>query len=217
MDLGLWLAFAAASAVLVAIPGPTVLLVVGFALGEGRRSVPPATAGVALGDLIATSVSLAGMGAVLAASATLYTAVKWAGAAYLVWLGVKMWREAGGAEAGRGLARRAPTRALARPAPTRARMFRQAFLVTLLNPKALVFFVAFAPQFIDPAQGYARQAAILVATFTVLGALNAALWGLAAGEMRARAARPGVMTWLARLGGAGLVGAGALTALSRRA
>ncbi len=208
MDLGLWLAFAAASAVLVAIPGPTVLLVVGFALGEGRRSVPAAAAGVAMGDLIATSVSLAGMGAVLAASASLYAVVKWAGAAYLVWLGVRMWREAGGAEAGRALARRASTR---------ARMVRQAFLVTLLNPKGLVFFVAFAPQFIDPAEDYARQAAILVATFTVLGSVNAVLWGLAAGEMRARVARPGVMQWMARLGGAGLVGAGALTALSRRA
>ncbi|MDF2235856.1 LysE family translocator [Albimonas sp. CAU 1670] len=208
MDLGLWLAFAAASAVLVAIPGPTVLLVVGFALGEGRRSVPAAAAGVTLGDLIATSVSLAGMGAVLAASVTLYTIVKWAGAAYLVWLGVKMWRGAGGAGAGRALARRAPSR---------ARMFRQAFLVTLLNPKGLVFFVAFAPQFIDPARGYAQQAAILVATFTVLGTVNAILWGLAAGEMRARVARPGVTAWMARIGGGGLIGAGALTALSHRA
>ena len=207
MDLGLWLAFAAASAVLVAIPGPTVLLVVGFALGEGRRSVRATAPGVALGDLIATSVSLAGMGAVLATSAMLYTGVKWAGAAYLVWLGVKMWRGANGAEPGAAMARRAQGL---------SRMFRQAFLVTLLNPKGLVFFVAFAPQFIDPAQAYAPQAAILVLTFTMIGAVNAVLWGLAAGEMRARLATPGVMAWMARIGGGGLVGAGALTALSQR-
>ena len=209
MDFGLWLAFAAASAVLVAIPGPTVLLVVGFALGEGRRSVAASAPGVALGDLLATAASMAGMGAVLAASAALFAAVKWAGAAYLVWLGVKMWRGAAGAEPGAALARRT--------GESGAKIFRQSFLVTLLNPKGLVFFAAFAPQFIDPAAAYAPQAAILVATFTVLGFLNAILWGLAAGEMRARLARPGVMAWMARIGGGGLIGAGALTALSARA
>lgn len=210
MDFGLWLSFAAASAVLVAIPGPTVMLVVGFALGEGRRSVVATAPGVALGDLIATSCSLLGLGALMAASATVFAAVKLAGAGYLVWLGAKMlWGARRGAAA--------PEARILRAAASRERMFRQAFLVTLLNPKALVFFVAFAPQFIDPAALYLPQAAILVATFTALGAVNAVLWGLAAGEMRARFARPGAMAWAERVGGVSLIGAGALTALTSRA
>ncbi len=207
MDLHLWLAFVAASLVLLAIPGPTVMLVVGFALGEGRRSVPATAPGVALGDLLATAGSLAGLGALLAASAPLFTAVKLAGAAYLLWLGWRMWRGAGGEAAG--------VRVL-KAGRSRGRMFRHAFLVTLLNPKGLVFFVAFAPQFIDAGAPYEPQAAILVGTFTGLGFLNAILWGLAAGEMRARFARPGVMVWAERIGGGSLIGAGALTALAAR-
>jgi threonine/homoserine/homoserine lactone efflux protein len=207
MSLELWLAFAAASAVLVAIPGPTVLMVTGCALGSGRRSLAATVPGVALGDLLATAGSLAGVGALLAASAALFAAVKWAGAAYLVWLGWRMWRGTGEAAARLGERRRGGL----------GRMFRDSFLVTLLNPKGLVFFVAFAPQFIDSAGDYAAQAAILSLTFTALGALNAALWGLAAGEMRARLLRPGALGWLGRAGGASLIGAGALTALSVRA
>ncbi len=210
MDLGLWLSFAAASAVLVAIPGPTVMLVVGFALGEGRRSVAATAPGVALGDLIATACSLLGLGALMAASGAVFAVVKFAGAAYLVWLGARMlW----GARHGSG----APRAQALRASASRAKMFRQAFLVTLLNPKALLFFVAFAPQFIDPTAAYPPQAAILVATFTALGAVNAVLWGLAAGEMRARFARPGAMALAERIGGASLIGAGALTALTSRA
>src|SRR3954470_15320985 len=96
MTFETWLAFAAASAILVLIPGPTVLLVVSYALGQGWRTALPMAIGVALGDFTAMTLSLLGVGALLAASATLFTLVKWIGAAYLVWLGVKLWR-AGGA------------------------------------------------------------------------------------------------------------------------
>ena len=92
MDLTLWLAFVAAAVVMLIIPGPTILLVIGQSLGGGARNALPLVAGVALGDLTAMTLSLAGMGALLAASATAFTVVKWAGAAYLVWLGVRMWR-----------------------------------------------------------------------------------------------------------------------------
>lgn len=208
MSLELWLAFAAASTLLLLLPGPTVMMVVGYALGEGRRSVAATAPGVALGDFVAMSLSLAGVGAALAASAALFTAVKLAGAAYLAWLGWRMWR--GARDAGAGAS------AFARRAASPARMFREAFLVTLLNPKALAFFVAFAPQFMDPAAPFVPQAATMVATFTVLGFVNAALWGLAVGEMRARLARPGVLAWVARAGGGCLIGAGAATALAAR-
>src|SRR4051812_19672722 len=138
MTVEAWLAFVGASIVLLAIPGPTVTLVVGYALGTGKRAVWATVAGVALGDFTAMTLSLLGLGAVLAASADLFTALKWIGAAYLVYLGIKLWRaepmigDAAGGEAGRS-----------------ARgIMGHAFAVTALNPKGILFFVAFVPQFL---------------------------------------------------------------------
>lgn len=84
MTFETWLAFAAASAVLLIIPGPTILLVVSYALGQGWRSALPVATGVALGDFTAMTLSMLGVGAILATSATIFTALKWLGAAYLV-------------------------------------------------------------------------------------------------------------------------------------
>src|SRR5437773_11131232 len=101
MDVSLetWLAFTAAAAILLLIPGPTVLLVVSYALGQGWRTALSMAVGVALGDFTAMTLSMLGLGALLAASATLFTALKWIGAAYLVWLGIKLWRAGGTLEA----------------------------------------------------------------------------------------------------------------------
>ena len=98
MSLETWLAFVAASAVLLLIPGPTILLVVSYALGQGKQVAFPVAAGVALGDFTAMTLSMLGVGALLSTSATLFTALKWIGAAYLIWLGIKLFR-AGGAPA----------------------------------------------------------------------------------------------------------------------
>src|SRR6201994_3164895 len=92
MTLAQWLPFAIASAILVAIPGPTVLLVVSYALGHGRKYALATTAGVALGDLTSMTASMLGLGVLLAASAELFMVLKWVGAAYLVYLGIKLWR-----------------------------------------------------------------------------------------------------------------------------
>ncbi|QPH53298.1 LysE family translocator [Pontivivens ytuae] len=203
MSFEIWLAFAIASAVLVAIPGPTVVMVVSYAMGQGRKAALSVVPGVALGDLVAMVVSLAGAGAVLAASATAFTVLKLCGAAYLVWLGISMWRTA-------------PQRLEA--APVRGgRVFRDTFIVTVLNPKGIVFFIAFVPQFIDPALPLLPQTTILVTTFVVLGALNAFLWAVAAGTMRDRLAGPRAQQIIARVGGSFLILAGAVTALTRRA
>ncbi|MCR9114619.1 MAG: LysE family transporter, partial [Rhodobacteraceae bacterium] len=86
MPLDLWLAFVAASTALLLIPGPTVLLVLSYALSQGRRVALASATGVALGDFVAMTASLAGLGALVLASATLFTALKWIGAAYLIWL-----------------------------------------------------------------------------------------------------------------------------------
>ena len=96
MSFELWMTFALASAALLTIPGPTVLLVVSYALGGGRRTGWATVPGVTLGDFTAMTVSLLGAGAILAASATLFTVMKLAGAAYLVWLGIQLWRQPDG-------------------------------------------------------------------------------------------------------------------------
>lgn len=197
-----WIAFVLASVVLLAIPGPTILLVIGQSLGAGRRNALPLVAGVALGDLTAMTLSLAGLGAVLAASATAFTVLKWAGAAYLVWLGIGLWRAPVGAEA---------------PPPLPAgRAMRDAWLVTALNPKSIAFFVAFVPQFVAPG-AFLPQAAVLVATFVALAALNAALYAALAGRLSGAVTRPAVRRGFNRLGGTMLVGAGLATAAMRRA
>jgi threonine/homoserine/homoserine lactone efflux protein len=207
LSLELWLAFTLASAALLAVPGPTVLLVVSYALGRGRASGVATVPGVALGDLTAMTVSLAGAGAILAASTTLFTVLKLLGAVYLVWLGIQLWR-AGGAAG----------EIVAAPAPAdRPRMFWHAYVVTALNPKSVVFFVAFVPQFVDPAAPPLAQFAILEATLVLLAALNAALWALLAGQMRARLQQPWALRLVHRVGGSFLIGAGLLTALTRRA
>ena len=197
MTFEAWLAFVLAAAVLLAIPGPTVMLVVGCALAHGRRSALGTVPGVALGDLTAITVSFIGLGALLSAWPAVFGWVKWVGAAYLVLLGVKMWRARPGEPAGPALG-----------GASRRAMFRQAWTVTTLNPKSILFFVAFLPQFISPSQRPLPQMATLAATFVTLAALNASLYALLAGGVRAALGRPGARRTVQRLGGSILISAG---------
>ncbi|MDJ1006916.1 MAG: LysE family translocator [Paracoccaceae bacterium] len=208
MDPSLWLAFAAASTALLLIPGPTVLLVLAYALGEGRRVAVPTAIGVAAGDLLAMSLSLLGLGALVLTSATAFTVLKWVGAVYLVWLGVRMILGVGTARlnlrgAGSGLTPRAA--------------FANAAVVTALNPKSIAFFIAFVPQFIDPTRAFAPQAAVLIATFVGLAGVNALAYALAADRLRGLIGRPAVIPWLTRAGGGTLILMGVATASLRRA
>ena len=206
MELATWLAFAAASIVLLVIPGPTILLVVSYALTQGKRVALAMTAGVALGDLTAMTLSLAGLGALLLASATLFTILKWIGAAYLVYLGIRLWRsEPTLPETG------------AAPGPRPARgIFGHAFVVTALNPKSIAFFVAFVPQFIDRSAPLLPQLVIMEATFVFLAGLNALVFALAADQLRTRIRRPSVLRWMNRAGAGCLVGMGVATATVSR-
>jgi threonine/homoserine/homoserine lactone efflux protein len=211
VSLEIWIAFALASAVLLAIPGPTVMLVVSYALGRGRESAWATVPGVTLGDFTAMTVSLAGAGAVLAASATLFLVLKLCGAAYLVWLGIGLWRAVP--------ARLAFARGAQAPGE-RSRMFWRtfwnAYVVTALNPKSIVFFIAFVPQFVVADAPLMPQFSILIVTFVGLAAVNTVLWAVLVGEMRRRFERPGTLKLINRIGGSFLIGAGMLTALVRR-
>lgn len=208
MSFDLWLTFVAASVVLLIIPGPTILLVLSYALSQGRRVALATAAGVALGDLIAMTTSLLGLGAIVLASATAFSVLKWIGAVYLIWLGVKMMRSAGHANAPELLS--APKRA--------ARgIFGHAAIVTALNPKGIGFFIAFVPQFLDPSRAITPQFAVMIATFVGLAALNALAYALLADKLRQKIARPSVIRGLTRLGGGTLMGMGVLTATLKRA
>ena len=195
-----WLAFAAASAVLLVIPGPTVLLVVSYALGQGWRTALPMAVGVALGDFTAMTLSMLGLGALLATSATLFTVLKWLGAAYLVYLGIKLWRAGGALEA-------APRT----DAVSAARMLGHAWLVTALNPKSITFFVAFLPAFLDPRADFATQMVTFEATFLVLAFANAFGYALVASRARRLVADPRAIGVVNKGGGGLLVGAGFAT------
>jgi threonine/homoserine/homoserine lactone efflux protein len=204
MTLETWLAFTAASAVLLVIPGPTILLVVSYALGQGWRTALPMAIGVALGDFTAMTLSLLGLGALLAASATLFTILQWLGAAYLVWLGIKLWRAGGALDA--------------KPrtdAASSLRMLGHAWLVTALNPKGLTFFVAFLPQFIDPGLPLLPQVGIFAATFLTLAFANALTYALIASRARSVVQSPPTMRAINRTGGSLLIGAGLATVALR--
>lgn len=206
MDMHLWFAFVAASTALLIIPGPTILLVLSYALSQGRRVAVSMALGVALGDFIAMSASLAGLGALVLASATLFSVIKWIGAAYLVYLGVKLFRSPPVLDT--------PTQD--QPATDSRHVFAHAALVTALNPKSIVFFIAFVPQFLTLDTALAPQFAVLISTFVGLAALNALAYALLADRLRQRIARPSVLRWMARLGGGALVAMGIATAAVRR-
>ena len=206
MPIDLWLTFVVATTALLLIPGPTVLLVLSYALSRGRSVALASATGVALGDLVAMTASLAGLGALVLASATLFTLLKWVGAVYLVWLGIR-------------LVRSAPSSGLEVPRAqdvTGRGVFWHTATVTALNPKSIAFFIAFVPQFVDPAAPLLAQFAILIATFVGLAGLNALAYALLADRLRRTIRRPAVLTWLTRAGGSALIAMGVMTAALRR-
>lgn len=209
MALSSWLTFVGTVAVLLIIPGPTVLTLVGYSLAHGRRASLPLIAAVALGDSTALACSLAGLGGLLAASASAFAIVKILGAAYLIYLGIKMFLKAGNS----------PLSAADTAASGQSlrKAFRNTYVVTATNPKGIVFYMAFLPQFLDMGSGVAVQMWILAVTFVTLAIINATLYTACAGYAgralsSGRARRAFHLT-----GGTLLSAAGIWTAFSRRA
>jgi len=202
MTWEIWLAYTVACSVLLVIPGPTILLVISYALREGRSAAGWLAFGVVGGDFAAMVLSLGGMGLLLSVSSVLFSVVKWIGAAYLVYLGIRMWR----AEPAEFVEK------MSLPAGAGPRLARQAFLVTLFNPKGIIFFLAFFPQFLNHAAPLWPQMLILGTTFLVLGFLNAIAYGLLAGSAKASLQNPAWQRVVNRMGGSFLIGAGTVTA-----
>ena len=190
--------FAAATLALLLIPGPSVLFIVARTLEHGRRGGLVSMLGVETGALLHVLAATAGLSALVTASPGALLAVKLAGAGYLLVLGVRALRGAAG-------------HAEAAPSSGR-RLFRQGLVVDALNPKTAMFFLAFLPQFIDPAAGsVAGQTLVLGLCFVALATLSDGAYALLAGFAAARLRRG---TRLERASGAAYIGLGALTALS---
>ncbi len=206
MPIELYLSYVLATVAVLAVPGPTVILVVSYALARGRGAALTCVAGVGLGDTTSVTLSLIGLGTILAASATLFTVLKWAGAMYLIWLGVKMWRSPP-----------APVEVLAAGAGDGRAMLARTWLVTSLNPKSIAFYVAFLPHFVAPEASLLPQFVLLGATFVGLGVINALLYALFASRLRRSLRSTSAMKTVNRIGGSFLIGAGLLTATIRRA
>ena len=206
MSLEMWIAYVIAAMIVLVIPGPTILLVISQAIAHGRRSVIPLAAGVTLGDFTAMTLSLLGLGAILAASAALFSILKMIGAVYLIYLGIKLWRANPENHEINFAAAETSNRSL----------FKSAFIVTALNPKGIVFFVAFLPQFVNPQSQTAPQLLILGGTFLLLASINATLYAVFAGHLRDTMQNAKVRRWFNRCGGSVLIGAGIFTAAIQR-
>ena len=201
-----WLAFVATSAALLVIPGPTILTVMSYSMAHGKQAHVPLVAAIALGDSTSLAVSLVGLGALLATSAAWFTAIKWVGGLYLLSLGIRLLRAG---------VTTAPPSVLEAPG-TRWRLFTNTYLVTALNPKGIVFYVAFLPQFIEPGAHVTSQLWLLAVTFVVLAIINATLYTVFAASARRLLASPGAQRCFNLSGGSLLTIAGVWALLARR-
>ena len=168
MNVALFTGFVLVTLVLIVTPGPIVTLVIATGAGQGVRAALTTVAGATLGNAALLTAIAFGLGWVLQNTLTLFEAMRWVGAAYLVWLGVQAWRRAGTASAA------APVRGEAH--------FLRGVLVALSNPKTIVFFTAFLPQFIDPGLPAGKQLAAMCAVSVLLAAVTDSLWAVAAGS-----------------------------------
>jgi threonine/homoserine/homoserine lactone efflux protein len=204
MPLETWLTYTFITTTFLLIPGPTLLLVISYSLLRGRSAVLALVVGVGLGDLTAMILSLLGVGLLLETVATAFYFLKWLGAAYLVWLGIKMWRSSTDeieiSEKDKHQASR--------------EILRNAYVTTALNPKSIVFFLAFMPQFMDPELPLLSQAIVLGGTFFVLAILIVIAYALLASYAGKQLRMPLIQRWTQRIGGGLLIGAGGMTAVS---
>jgi threonine/homoserine/homoserine lactone efflux protein len=202
MDWTLWAGFVLASLIVGLLPGPGVTSIVGYALTAGLGTALASVFGATLGNATAMTLSLVGVGVLLEQSPVAFAVLKWAGAAWLILLG------------GYSLvtARRGALAADGATVAIRPRTaFWGTFAITSINPKTIIFFVAFTPQFISPDGAYWFQAAVLLVTFSAVVTLSDGFYAVAANWVAGKLKGPGVRLWSQRVGGAVLIAAGLLT------
>lgn len=204
MSLELWLVYLVAAFGLSLTPGPNGLLALSHGASFGWRPTVYTVLGGAIGFLVLIGASLAGMGALLAASEPAFNAAKWVGAAYLVYLGVRLWR--------------APPISISIGSGTRThdafRLFQQGLIVAISNPKGLVFFAAFLPQFMTPGVSFLVNLAVFGGTFVIVEVIYELFLAGLAERLAPALARYG--GWFNKLTGTTFIGIGAALASAGR-
>ncbi len=202
MNWHLFSAFLLITGILVIVPGPIVTLVIATAATRGTRAALQTVIGTTLGNAVLLSCIALGLSWILKTSAEVFDYLRWAGAAYLIWLGIQAWRHAGSlADAG---------------APAAHVNAWRGFVVAITNPKTIAFFTAFLPQFIDPALPVTRQLVVMCAVTVILAGCLDAGWAMAAGLGRTFLMKPRHNRLLGRLSGLVLIGGGIWLSLQRR-
>jgi homoserine/homoserine lactone efflux protein len=200
MNWDLFAAFLVITAVLIVTPGPIVTLVIATGATQGPRAALITVAGTSIGNAILLAAIALGLDWVLKNAAELFEIFRWAGAAYLVWLGVQSWRHAGAAK----------------PPVASGINFSRGIMVALTNPKTIAFFTAFLPQFVDPRLPAAPQLVIMCTVTAILAPVSDAAWAIASGLGRTWLMRPARAKLLGRLSGIVLIGGGIWLSLARR-
>ena len=206
MTFELWLTFTVTTVIIIAIPGPTNLMVMAYGLRHGTKPALFTVFGVVPGAVTAMALSFLGLGAILATSSHLFMVMKWAGAIYLIYLGIMLWRSTPNLNEVSIEAQNVSCKRIA----------LQAFTISLLNPKGIVFYMAFVPQFVSPDAPVLPQMLILVFTLiTIVFPVNTA-YALLSGKLRDIIKSQRVLRAMNRTGGGLLIGAGVITASLRR-
>jgi homoserine/homoserine lactone efflux protein len=201
MNWDLFAAFLVITAVLIVVPGPIVTLIIATGARQGVRAALVTVVGTSAGDAVLLAVIAFGLGWMVQNAGQLLVVLRWAGAAYLIWLGIAAWRHAGEKQ----------------PAETSGRVnFTRGFLVALSNPKTIAFFTAFLPQFVDPHLPAATQLAVMCSVTALFAAVSNTAWAIASGMGRAWFMRPERTKLLGRISGAVLIGGGVWLSLARR-
>jgi threonine/homoserine/homoserine lactone efflux protein len=201
MNWQLFAGFLVMTVVLILTPGPIVTLVISTGATRGVRAALVTVAGTSMGNAALLGSIALGLNWVLGHTVYVFELLRWAGVVYLVWLGVRAWRNAPAPQP---------------PARGNQVHFWRGFLVALSNPKTLAFFTAFLPQFVDPTRPAARQLALMCAVSVLLAALSDSCWAIASGLGRAWFVRPARARALARASALTLIGGGIWLSLARR-
>jgi len=204
MDLHVYFAFVVATAIMIALPGPSVLLTVAHSISFGWRHALFTVAGATMGIAIQLIVAAIGLTSLLNVVAEAFEWLRWAGAVYLVYLGIKQWRSA------------SEPLEFDTSSVSKTNLFTQGLVITIPNPKSLIFIAAFLPQFIDTARPIGMQLTIIVPTFLLITFTVTSVWALVAGNVRGFFQSQRAFQSVSRTAGGLMITAGVGLALARR-
>lgn len=204
MPFETWLTYTFITTTFLLIPGPTLLLVISYSFLRGRSALMALVVGVGLGDLTAMILSFLGVGLLFESVAAAFYFLKWLGAAYLFWLGINMWLSCDDAIEISEKGKQQDFREI----------FRNAYVTTALNPKSIIFFLAFMPQFIESEIPFALQAVVLGTIFFLLAIIIVISYAILASFLGRQLRLTAIQRWTKRIGGGLLIGAGGMTIVS---